>query len=256
MAGPLAGRGGAAAGGSPLARAAGARQLRGRGRGAGRAGAKGKGGKSVGELLGASYGEGKTAGLKDQRTAKERGEPGFKWNPSYNRWERDDENGLPMSEIDYKVQPESGEAYTLWPIIHTALKDYGLESLPPAQCLKLQASGKAVIVDVRMADQFAKQHIAGAVNVPLFRPVQGSTMFDTVKKLAMGALAMTATERNPDFAAEARAVIPPGKRVIVACMVGGTLETVVTVKKGAGKQKTAKVSPGGGEAGSTGALSD
>lgn len=157
-----------------------------------------------------------------------------------------------MSEIDYKVQPESGAAYTLWPIIHTALTDYGLASLPPAECLRLQASGKAVIVDVRMADQFAKQHIAGAVNVPLFRPVQGRTAFDTVKKLAMGALAMTATERNPDFAAEARAAIPPGKRVIVACMVGGTLETVVTVKKGAGKQKTAKVSPGG----ECGALSD
>lgn len=52
----------------------------------------------------------------------------------------------------------------------------------------------AVFVDIRTAKDFAKEHIPGAVNVPLFVPVAGNAAFDQIKKLIMiTAFAMSAT---------------------------------------------------------------
>lgn len=45
---------------------------------------------------------------------------------------------------------------------------------------------------------------AGAVSVPLYRPVAGTGIWDNIKKVVMTVgFAMTATERNPDFQQEA-----------------------------------------------------
>lgn len=125
----------------------------------------------------------------------------------------------------------SGEAYAPWPLVHTALRAGGLESVEPERALKLQASG-AAILDIRTADKYAKKHIAGAVNVPLFRPVQGRTAADNAKRLAMALFSMTATERNSEFAAEALAAVPKDKPVVVACDIGGTLEVTIEKKRG------------------------
>lgn len=50
-----------------------------------------------------------------------------------------------------------------------------------------------VLLDVRTADAFEAESIVGSVNVPLYGPVKGDGMYDNIKRIAMGALAMTAT---------------------------------------------------------------
>ena len=91
-------------------------------------------------------------------------------------------------------QPKSGSAYTVWPVVHAELTRRRLKSLPPSTALNLQRAGKAVIVDCRPEYQFKKERIEGAINVPLFRTVQGSGTWDQIKKVVMAVgLAMTAT---------------------------------------------------------------
>ena len=66
----------------------------------------------------------------------------------------------------------------------------------------------------------SQSHADPSVNVPLYRAVQGTTFFDQVKKLATAAMAMQATERNPDFGQDAKAVLGDEERLlIVACTV-------------------------------------
>jgi rhodanese-related sulfurtransferase len=114
----------------------------------------------------------------------------------------------------------------VWPVVHARLTQRGLKSLPPSAALDLQARGKAVIVDCRPAYQWERERVAGSVNVPLYRPVEGRGAWDTVKRAVMAVgLAMTATERNPDFEADAAAALGRNKRqkLILYCSLGGTL---------------------------------
>jgi rhodanese-related sulfurtransferase len=43
----------------------------------------------------------------------------------------------------------------------------GFTSLSPAEAQRLLANGKAVLIDIREADEFAREHIRGARHVPL-----------------------------------------------------------------------------------------
>jgi rhodanese-related sulfurtransferase len=124
------------------------------------------------------------------------------------------------------VTPKSGGSYVVWPVVHAYLTQKGLKSIPTDEALKLADAGKAVLVDCRPRYQWEKERIAGSVNVPLYRPVEGKGQWDTLKRFVMAVgLAMTATERNPDFAADAAAALGANKRrkLILYCSLGGTL---------------------------------
>ena len=75
--------------------------------------------------------------------------------------------------------------------------------------------GKAVMVDVRATWNYEKEHIIGAVNMPLFRGVEGKTPWDTAKRLVMTiGFAMKATGAHhccwhPDHAVHQQ-VLQPG----------------------------------------------
>mmetsp|Transcript_30908 Transcript_30908/g.67517 ORF Transcript_30908/g.67517 Transcript_30908/m.67517 type:complete len:162 (-) Transcript_30908:894-1379(-) len=97
--------------------------------------------------------------------------------------------------------------------------------------MKLQKKG-AVLLDVRETPQYNKVHATGAINVPMFIPVQGNSMFDNAKRLAMAAFAMQATERNPRFIEEVQAKIPKNKQVMIICGSGGYMYTVVKTSSG------------------------
>jgi rhodanese-related sulfurtransferase len=131
------------------------------------------------------------------------------------------------------VQPKSGSAYTVWPVIHAELRRRKLKSVDAAGALRLQESGKAVLVDCRPEYQFRRQRIAGAISAPLFREVVGTGLWDNVKRAVMAVgLAMTATERNPDFIADTKAALASagvrrGTKLIVYCGLGGTIEVGV-----------------------------
>ena len=87
--------------------------------------------------------------------------------------------------------------------------------------------------------QFKKERIEGSISIPLYQEVQGKELWDNVKRAvcAVG-LAMVATERNPTFLQDAERalggkntgflpLLGSGKKIIVYCGVGGTLEVGV-----------------------------
>jgi len=168
---------------------------------------------------------------EDQGKEEVKDEPGFYWDPANMRWVRDDKRGLPVSKMNTLIQPKSGAAYTAWPVVHTILAEHGLKSYSVEEAMDIVGKGKAVIVDIRPTYDFEAEHIEGSINVPLFQPVQGDSMMDQVKRFAVGFMAMKATERNPNFAEDAKKILGDEKRqLIVACTIGGTLETEVQRK--------------------------
>ena len=100
----------------------------------------------------------------------------------------------------------------------------------------------AVLLDVRLAVDYAKEHAAPATNVPLFRITAGDGAWDRVKRAVMAGLVMRATERDPDFAANVAAAVGGNKRkkVVVMCSLGGTLDTEVRVAATGKVSKTDK----------------
>lgn len=170
-------------------------------------------------------------------------EPRFKYDFANSRWIRV-KKGSKFDTDKYTpekweeggatvVTPKSGTAYTVWPVIHAELTRRKLPSVDAEAALKLQQAGKAVILDCRPEYQFAKQRVAGAISAPLFREVAGQGPWDNVKRVVMAVgLAMRATERNPDFIADARAALAAagvrrGTKIIVYCGLGGTIEVGV-----------------------------
>ena len=141
---------------------------------------------------------------------------------------RDDRRGGLADDDDDKtlIKPRTGAAYRAWPVVHTTLSEAGLRSVDVFEASKMAKSGGWTVVDVRLESDFDAQHAAGAVNVPLFRMVQGSDLWSTLKKVAMASFAMSATERNPDFAGDAVKALGGRKnsKVLLCCAVGGTLD--------------------------------
>lgn len=74
--------------------------------------------------------------------------------------------------------------------------DFGLESVSIPKAAELKSEGWT-LVDVRVVDNFNYSHIEGSVSIPLYRPVQGDSMFDNIKRLAMASFAMKATGAIP-----------------------------------------------------------
>jgi rhodanese-related sulfurtransferase len=177
--------------------------------------------------------------------------PGFWWNPGTLKWVRDDKRGKPLSEWEEggmtKITPKTGEAYTVWPAIHIQLSQFGLKSIPVEETLKLVKGGKAVVVDVRPEYQYKQEHVESSLNIPLFRKCQGDSMMASVKQLSCSLMGMQATERNPDFEQDAKKALGAmgkegdDKMLIVACTIGGTLET--EVKRETSMRKTSFKDP-------------
>lgn len=50
-----------------------------------------------------------------------------------------------------------------------------------------------VLLDVRLAKNYAYEHIEGSVSIPLYRSVLGRGLYDNVKRLAMASFFVEAT---------------------------------------------------------------
>lgn len=161
------------------------------------------------------------------RAASSKEAGGWKFDGSMQRWVRDDRlAGKSLTT----VTPLSGTSYTVWPVMWDYLNRKGLKQVEEEAAVALVKKG-ALIVDVRLAGDFQSEHIVGAVSVPMFRRTAGNGGWDKVKRFVMGSLAMTATERDPDFLENFQAAVKNKRtQVIVTCTVGGTLDTVVRVK--------------------------
>lgn len=104
------------------------------------------------------------------------------------------------------------------------LIDRKLQAVTGPEALEMVKNEGAVLVDAGLDTTFAKGTMEGAVNLPLFRSVQGGSMFDHAKRLVTGVMGVHATERNPDFAAQAEKLLPRDRPIIIACDRGGRLK--------------------------------
>lgn len=135
------------------------------------------------------------------------------------------------------IQTKTGGSYVVWPVIHAYLTDKKVKSLTCEEAYKLQEKRGAIIMDCRVAWDYERQKVEGAVNVPLWRGVAGKTPWDTVKRAIMAVgFAMKATERNPEFKQLCQEKLPKkNSKIIVYCGLGGTLDVGALPYKPGGK---------------------
>lgn len=131
------------------------------------------------------------------------------------------------------VQPEAINPVKQWPANYRSLLKRGLKPVTPQEALKMMQSPffPAKLVDIRLESQFVVGHSQGAINVPLFRLIQGNSVYDVSKRLLSYSLAIAPTERNPDFQAEALKQLNRNQPIIIACDRGGIVENIVEDKK-------------------------
>jgi rhodanese-related sulfurtransferase len=127
------------------------------------------------------------------------------------------------------LQPGSAEGQSTpeevkWPTAYRSLVDRGLQSVTGEDAMKMVKEDGAVICDVREEKYFLQGTPEGALNVPLFEPVQGNSFRAWNKRLQGAALGIGATDRNPSFVADAKEMLPRDKPVIVICARGGVVD--------------------------------
>lgn len=118
------------------------------------------------------------------------------------------------------------EKYPSWDSIYKQLNfKYGLKSISVDEAAILIDEGKAVLLDVRLAEDFAESHPKDAASVPAFRIIKaqdGVGFSRMLKSLLMKANGVTPTEGHPEFPTNAAAVAGAEKVVILACEAGGS----------------------------------
>lgn len=115
-------------------------------------------------------------------------------------------------------------SYSNWAEEYRAVLNSGLKPLDSFEAEKMIEDQGAVVVDVRPDFHFQKFGIENAISLPLFRAVAGNSMKDHMKRAMGASLAVTSTERNPDFATQAYKLLPRDKPIIIACDRGGRLD--------------------------------
>ena len=101
-----------------------------------------------------------------------------------------------------------------------------LEAVGPMQAQSLYEGPKdAVLLDVRNAADWERAHAVGALNLPLFRPIEGSGWEANRRRLAYAALGVTnGTEPNTAFVDEVLGLAggDRARPVVLLCAFGGS----------------------------------
>lgn len=128
---------------------------------------------------------------------------------------------------------EAKEGFADWPAKYRSLLKRGLKPVTPEEALKMTKAPlfPAKLIDVRLASVFDAGHAEGSTSLPLFRIVQGNSLYDQSKRITAYSLGIQPTERNPEFQAEALKQLNFNQPIIIACDRGGTLENLVDEKK-------------------------
>lgn len=130
-----------------------------------------------------------------------------------------------------------------WKTVFVQLRQAGTKTLPPAAAAAAAArrggplaallgGGASTLLDVREPDVYAAAHATGALNVPLYSPMQApSDSFDRLRQVYFALFGLRVPVRNEAFAAEVlRAVGRKDAPLILMCQTGGTLETAAERK--------------------------
>lgn len=121
-----------------------------------------------------------------------------------------------------------------WKQIFAELREEGgVETVSAEEAARLIAAQPAdlVALDVRPEADYSRAHAPGAVNVPLYLPIQKWDAPSIIRRAAFAFFGIAGTEPNPSFDADALAVLAlqGKKRALVICATGGSL----TPKEGA-----------------------
>lgn len=136
-----------------------------------------------------------------------------------------------LAALTFGVAPRFRELFKEdvdWKQIHAeltqetggALEDVSVEEL--ARLLAAEQSS-LVVLDVRPATDFARAHAPGAINVPMYMPIQGWGAPAIIRRAAFAFFGIAGTEPNPDFDAAALDAIRNKRRALVVCATGGSL---------------------------------
>jgi rhodanese-related sulfurtransferase len=116
--------------------------------------------------------------------------------------------------------------YPSWDSIYKQLTEkYNLRSLTPDEAAIMIDEGKAILLDIRLEEDYAESHPKGSVSVPAFRVIKaddGGGIQSMLKMLVMKANGVRPTGAHPDFIAMAAAAAGSEKIVILTCEAGGT----------------------------------
>lgn len=117
-----------------------------------------------------------------------------------------------------------------WKQIFAQLTEEGVDGVSVEEAARLiAASSDVVLLDVRPADDFDAVRAPGAVNVPLYIPIQKWDAPSVIRRAAFAFFGIAGTEPNPSFDSDALAALEGKRRALVVCATGGSL----TAKEGA-----------------------
>jgi len=116
----------------------------------------------------------------------------------------------------------------------STLRSNGVKFMTQSAVLAAAKSGSIPVVDVRPEGEYARGHIPGSMNIPLYQLISGWSPRQLFRRVGFAFFGiLNGTEKNPDFEAQVRSVIGNGsKGVILVCAQGGTLEETAASKDG------------------------
>lgn len=135
------------------------------------------------------------------------------------------------------TEDEYALKYPAWESISPELTGkYDIQVVGVDQARDLVAAGKAVLVDVRPADQYEEAHPAGAISIPAFRVIEGGKngMQSFMRFAVMKLNGVVPTESNPEYVESLNRAARenPGKTFLFICKEGGTLSPSTTFPAG------------------------
>eukprot|EP00775_Hariotina_reticulata_P004642 gene4642-4894_t len=113
------------------------------------------------------------------------------------------------------------------------LQAAGVKVISPQEILFRKEDKRAVVVDVRPADDYEEGHIPGAANVPFYQPITGWTPFKVARRIGYAAFGiLKGTEVNPNFVTDVQQLLEGDQELILYCSQGGVLEPNDNYRKG------------------------
>mmetsp|Transcript_11996 Transcript_11996/g.36450 ORF Transcript_11996/g.36450 Transcript_11996/m.36450 type:complete len:234 (-) Transcript_11996:1007-1708(-) len=115
------------------------------------------------------------------------------------------------------------------PDLYKMLESGDFVTSPPEEVLDMVEDGKAVLVDVRLAEDYEQVHAINAKSVPLFQRIQTVSVENAIKSVFYALNGVKGTEENPNFVSGVEEVfrgLGQGQRLYFMCDAGGTCEAV------------------------------
>uniref|UniRef100_A0A061RLE6 Rhodanese-like domain-containing protein chloroplastic-like n=1 Tax=Tetraselmis sp. GSL018 TaxID=582737 RepID=A0A061RLE6_9CHLO len=127
------------------------------------------------------------------------------------------------NQLNVNGKPPTSPA--AWAAMQKLLEETGVKSVAPQEVASAQRRG-TVVIDIRPAKDFDEYHIPGSVNVPFYRPIEGWSGKQLVRRVAFAFFGVfNGTEYNQNFVQEAQSeIVDTDKGAILVCGLGGELQ--------------------------------